>query len=74
MSTFGPEVVSISLFSACIMRFRELARPRIRVDQLLEPRRVVAITGPARTEWTHEIPGHTIRAQRLSVTFRTVTR
>src|SRR5690348_6918622 len=33
VAAFGPEVVSISLLSSCVMRFREVARPRVRVDQ-----------------------------------------
>ena len=69
---FGPDLVSISLLSPCKMRFKKLADSACRMDQTLEPRSALAITGEARTGWSHEIPAGTVIDRRLSITFRTV--
>jgi alkylated DNA repair dioxygenase AlkB len=71
---FGPEVVTVSLLSSCVMRFRNILQPKQRIDVLLERRSAAAIMGPARTEWTHEIIPRTVVARRLSIAFRTVAR
>ena len=73
-TAFGPGVVTLSLLSACIMRFRNIARPSQRVDQVLERRSALAIRGAARIEWTHEILPRSVVARRLSIAFRTVAR
>lgn len=68
---FGPEVVGVSLLSACSMRFQ---RRRAGVREVhtaeLAPRSVYALTGAARWSWQHSIP--TTPALRYSVTFRTL--
>jgi alkylated DNA repair dioxygenase AlkB len=71
---FGPQVVTLSLLSSCVMRFKNVARQQQRVDYFLEPRSVLAISGAARDQWTHEIPAHTVTARRISIAFRTVAR
>jgi alkylated DNA repair dioxygenase AlkB len=71
---FGPRVVSLSLLSSCIMRFRNVNQPQQRTDMLLERRSATGITGPARTQWTHEIVPRSVLARRLSIAFRTVAR
>jgi len=79
---FGPEIVSVSLGSSCVMRFRKRrGGPGPALDLLLEPGSVVLMAGLARASFTHEIPGRLkdviggnvhVRGTRLSVTFRTV--
>ena len=77
---FGPEVVSISLCSSCVMRFRE-KKTGMRSDVHLAPRSVIALRDAARYAFTHEIPPRLsdvvngerrLRGRRLSITFRTV--
>jgi alkylated DNA repair dioxygenase AlkB len=66
---FGGELVTISLLSGCAMRFTRIGSAPFR--QELEPRSALALSGPARSEWRHEISPHGIRSLRLSATFRT---
>lgn len=77
---FGDVIVSISLLSACEMVFKERGTDQRRAV-VLEPRSALLIAGPARSDWTHEIParksdpidGQRVpRSRRLSLTFRTV--
>ena len=77
---FGPEVVSISLCSGCVMRFRE-RNTGLRHEVFLAPRSAIALRGAARYAFTHEIPprlsdvvagGTRMRGRRLSITLRTV--
>jgi alkylated DNA repair dioxygenase AlkB len=68
---FGPQVCSVSLLSPCMMRFR-CAVQNLCFSQVLERRSVLVMSGSARTDWTHEIPGRTVADRRLSITFRTV--
>ena len=68
---FGPEVVGVSLGAACTMRFRrKMAAGYEAWPQLLEPRSLYVLSGAARTEWQHMIPG--ARELRYSITFRSV--
>ena len=64
-------VVGISLLAAARFRFR---RGKVgaweTVEVRLEPRSIYVLTGPARTEWQHNIPP--VDALRYSVTFRTL--
>ena len=55
-SSFADGIAMISLLESWEMLFREMAGRR-KVNQLLERRSVVVITGDARYRWTHEIPG-----------------
>ena len=73
---FGPAIATLSLGSACVMRFSNGDRHE---DVWLDRRMCVVLTGPARSEWTHAIPtrksdprhGRRLaRSRRLSLTFR----
>ncbi|MFN3170418.1 MAG: alpha-ketoglutarate-dependent dioxygenase AlkB [Hyphomicrobiales bacterium] len=79
---FGDTIVSVSLLSACEMRFRD----RKTGGQLaigLAPRSALVLTGPARFGWTHQIPARKSdliagqrqkRSRRLSLTFRSTAK
>lgn len=78
---FGGVIASLSLLSACEMVFRH-RMSGARLSVLLAPRSLVVLTGPARYEWTHEIPARLsdvvagerrLRQRRISLTFRSVT-
>jgi alkylated DNA repair dioxygenase AlkB len=67
-SVFG-EVVGISLVSSCTFRLRRKVGTRWeRASVVAEPRSAYLLSGPARTEWEHSIPG--VEALRYSITFR----
>jgi alkylated DNA repair dioxygenase AlkB len=77
---FGDVVLSISLGSACVMRFAELTTD-VSVQVLVEPGALMVMTGEARYAWRHSIAarrsdvvdGRRIeRDRRVSLTFRTV--
>lgn len=81
VACFSDTIVSVSLLSACEMHFVE-RKTRNRLACVLEPLSVLVLAGPARFDWTHEIParksdvisGHRKkRSRRLSLTFRAVT-
>jgi DNA oxidative demethylase len=65
------DVSGVSLLTACRMRFR---RGRTRAwetaELTLEPRSAYVLSGPARTQWQHQIPPLT--EERWSMTFRTL--
>jgi alkylated DNA repair dioxygenase AlkB len=65
---FG-QVVGISLLSACTFRLRRAAGTGWeRVSLTAEPRSAYLLSGEAREEWEHSIPG--VEALRYSVTYR----
>jgi alkylated DNA repair dioxygenase AlkB len=67
-SVFG-QVVGISLLSACTFRLRRATDAGWeRVSLTAEPRSAYLLTGPAREEWEHSIPG--VEGMRYSVTYR----
>ena len=75
---FEDTIVSLSLGSACVMKFTHPAVGGV-CDIVLEPRSLLVLQGPARREWRHEIPRRktdrlggavTPRARRVSLTFR----
>jgi DNA oxidative demethylase len=70
---FGSPVIGVSLGAACVMRFR---RGKVRAwetfNQLLEPRSLYILSGPARVSWQHSIPR--TPEFRYSITFRTLRR
>lgn len=75
---FGPIIASLSLGSACIMRF---SRQPVRIEKTLAAQSLLVLTGEARGKWTHEIPARKsdlidgrkqTRSRRLSLTFRTI--
>jgi alkylated DNA repair dioxygenase AlkB len=65
---FG-QVVGISLLSPCTFRLRRPTGTGFdRVSLTAEPRSAYLLSGPARDEWEHSIPG--VEALRYSVTYR----
>lgn len=79
---FADKVASLSLLSACEMRFRHRASGE-KCALLLEPRALLILADEARYDWTHEIParmadlvegGKQPRQRRVSMTFRNVLR
>lgn len=68
------DVIGVSLLTPAPLRLR-LERPDggwDRVTQVLEPRSVYLLRGPARHQWRHSIPP--LEALRYSITFRTLAR
>jgi alkylated DNA repair dioxygenase AlkB len=81
-AAFGHTVISLSLGSTCVMRFTDSTKSQLH-ELLLEPRSIVVLTGDARWNWTHGIPGRhsdvwngkeLARGRRVSLTFRSVPR
>jgi len=71
--TFGSKVAGVSLLAPCRMRFQRTFRGERQVDEAaLEPRSAYVLSGAARWSWQHSIPA--TKAQRYSVTFRTLRR
>lgn len=80
-AVFG-DVIGVSLFSPCVIRFRKKVVTGSRkscppnrttwqrVKLLAEPRSAYHLTGPARHEWQHSIPG--VTELRYSITFRSL--
>jgi len=69
-SVFG-DVVGISLLSSCRFRFRRKGSSGWeRATIMAEPRSIYLLSGPARTEWEHSIPG--VDSLRYSITLRTL--
>jgi alkylated DNA repair protein (DNA oxidative demethylase) len=70
---FGTPVIGVSLASACVMRFRKgKVRNWETYAQLLEPRSLYILDGPARTQWQHSIPN--TKELRYSLSMRTLAR
>ncbi|SEL48853.1 Alkylated DNA repair dioxygenase AlkB [Stigmatella aurantiaca] len=68
---FGPQVVGVSLGSACRMRFQRGQGEARRVyAQELAPRSAYVLGGEARSTWQHSIPA--VKQTRYSITFRTL--
>jgi alkylated DNA repair dioxygenase AlkB len=67
-AVFG-EVIGISLLSPCTFRLRRKRGDEWeRVSLVAEPRSAYLLSGPARTEWEHSIPG--VDTLRYSITYR----
>jgi alkylated DNA repair dioxygenase AlkB len=67
-SVFG-QVVGISLLSPCTFRLRRaVGGSWERVSLTAEPRSAYLLSGPAREEWEHSIPG--VPQLRYSITYR----
>jgi len=77
---FGDVIMSVSLGSRCVMRF---TRPDDNASRelLLEPGSLLVLTGEARWQWNHGIPGRLVdswqgrdfvRGRRVSLTFRAI--
>ena len=76
---FTDTVISVSFGSSCVMEFTNEAGGA--VEQFLEPRSALVISGEARHEWKHSIPSRPVdvwqgrewrRGRRVSLTFRKV--
>jgi alkylated DNA repair dioxygenase AlkB len=63
-------VIGISLASSARMRFKPYSGPGKIVSQIVEPRSLYVISGPARSEFKHSIPA--VEELRYSITFRTL--
>ncbi len=67
------KVVGVSLAAPCTLRFRRRVAGRYqRFSLVAEARSAYLLTGAARHQWEHSIPG--VGALRFSVTFRTLNR
>ena len=75
---FGDTIASLSLLSACVMRFASQTSSR-HMDLLLQPDSLLVMAGEVRHEWTHAIPARKTdlvegrksqRTRRISLTFR----
>lgn len=75
---FEDGIVTISLLETWDMIFKSLPIPSLTIVKPLEPLSLLVMLGPARYEWTHEIPARAInpcvgpRGRRVSLTFRKV--
>jgi alkylated DNA repair dioxygenase AlkB len=68
---FGPQVLGLSLASACVLRFqRQLGQERRVYELPLAPRSAYVLSGAARSTWQHSIPA--VTDLRYSITFRTL--
>jgi alkylated DNA repair dioxygenase AlkB len=64
-------IVGVSLLSAAMFRFRFASEEGwVRQSQLLGPRSIYLLSGPARDQWQHSIPA--VPALRYSITFRSL--
>jgi alkylated DNA repair dioxygenase AlkB len=77
---FGPEIVSLSIGSECLMEFTHRVSQQTQC-MLLAPRSVLRLTDDARFQWMHGIPARRtdqvngriiVRQRRMSITFRKV--
>ncbi len=77
---FDGTIASLSLGSSCVMEFSN-ARMQEKKEVLLEERSLIVLSGEARYDWTHAIPGRKsdvinsqkmYRARRISLTFRNI--
>ena len=75
---FGETIASLSLLSACVIRFASQKSSR-HMDLLLQPDSLLVMAGEARHDWTHAIPARKTdlvegrkspRTRRISLTFR----
>lgn len=77
---FGETIASLSLLSACVMRFASPSHSQL-MELHLQPASLLVLSGDARHLWTHAIPSRKtdvfegqkhFRSRRLSLTFRTM--
>lgn len=66
---FGDAVLGVSLGAEAALVFRRGAE---RYERRLEPGSLVFLSGPARSEWTHELPP--LKGTRYSVYFRQLSK
>ena len=77
---FGETIASLSLLSACVMRFASPAHSQ-QMELHLKPASLLVLKADARHMWTHAIPSRKtdvvegqkhVRCRRISLTFRTM--
>ena len=77
---FGETIASVSLLSACVMRFASQTSSQ-QMELHLQPASLLVLKDEARHMWTHAIPSRKtdifdgqryIRSRRISLTFRTM--
>ena len=77
---FGETTASLSLLSACVMRFASRTHSQ-QVELHLQPASLLILKGDARHMWTHAIPSRKtdvfegqkyVRSRRISLTFQTM--
>ncbi|MEL7398533.1 MAG: alpha-ketoglutarate-dependent dioxygenase AlkB [Pseudomonadota bacterium] len=77
---FGETIASLSLLSACVMRFSSQTHSQ-KMELQLQPASLLVLKGDARHMWTHAIPLRKtdifegqkhVRSRRISLTFRTM--
>ncbi len=77
---FGKTIASLSLLSACVMRFAPQTYSQ-QIELHLQPASLLVLKGDARELWTHAIPPRKTdvfegqkytRSRRISLTFRTM--
>jgi len=77
---FGDTIASVSLLSACAMRFASQTSSQ-QMELHLQPASLLVLKGDARHMWTHAIPSRKtdvfegqkyVRCRRISLTFRTM--
>ena len=77
---FGETIASLSLLSACVMRFASRTRSQ-QMELHFQPASLLVLKGDARHMWTHAIPSRKtdvfegqkhLRSRRISLTFRTM--
>lgn len=77
---FGETIASLSLLSACVMRFASQTTSQ-QMELHLQPASLLALKDEARHMWTHAIPPRKadviegqkhVRSRRISLTFRTM--
>ena len=78
---FDNTIASLSLLSSCEMTFRNKVQPDHKSNLYLRPRSLLVLKDKSRLDWTHGIAPRksdminglrTLRARRLSLTFRKV--
>ena len=69
---FGNTIISLSLGSPCQMIFKSKISDEEPIKINLQPRTLLMMQGPARYQWTHQIPGtkRDRHGTRISLTFR----
>jgi alkylated DNA repair dioxygenase AlkB len=72
---FGEPIAGLSLHSDCVLRGLGAIEcgGSDSVAQSLAARSLYVIRGAERSDWKHEIPGRSVRADRWSLTFRVLT-
>jgi alkylated DNA repair dioxygenase AlkB len=66
---YGETILGVSFGASATMRFRNTNTGN-KYDIFLQPGSLLVMQGAARAEWSHEIPGASIKQMRWSVTWR----